>query len=253
MYPTLPFGPLSLPTGPIFALLAMWVGLETASRFSRRLGLHPDTVWNAGLIALLAGLIVARLWNVVQFWFIYAEQPLLVFSLRPSGFALLPGVIGAIVAGYGYFLYRSLDPVRMLAAFAVGGLAAAAVINVGNYLTGETLGATGSGFLTLPYFGVTRYPVALFRAGGYLLALVLVLIYADLQNPARIIYLAGLGFGLVHLVCDAFLAEPALIGPFRAGQLLGFGGALVFTFLLARSVTNPDVTGEFGGELTIED
>ena len=40
-----------------------------------------------------AGVVVARLWNAAQFWYIYAEEPLLLFSLRPSGFALLPGLI----------------------------------------------------------------------------------------------------------------------------------------------------------------
>ncbi|MCB0044920.1 MAG: prolipoprotein diacylglyceryl transferase [Caldilineaceae bacterium] len=235
MFPTLPFGPASLPTGPVFTLLAMWIGLETASRYARRLGLHPDTVWNAGLIAILIGLIVARLWNVVQFWFIYVEQPLLIFSLRPSGFALIPGVISALGAGYAFLVYRSLDPVRMGAALAVGGLAAAAVLNLGAYLTGEVLGITGGGLFTLPYFGVARYPVALFRAAGMLLALALLLFYADNRRPARTIWLAGLGYALVHLICDAFLAEPALFGALRVNQILALLGALLFTLLLARS------------------
>ncbi len=241
MYPMLPFGPFSLPTGPIFALFAMWVGLEIASRFARRLELDPDAVWNAGLVALLAGLIVARLWNVVQFWYIYADQPRLIFSLRPSGFALLPGVIGGAIACYGYLYWRALDPLRIAAAFAVGGLAAAAVLNVSAYLTGATLGMPGEGPLTLAYFGQPRYPVALWRAAGLTLALVLVLYYADVVHPARTIWMALLGFSLVHLLCDAFLAEPALIGPFRAGQLLGLIGALVSVAMLARPPRPPVV------------
>ena len=241
MYPTLPFGPISLPTGPIFTLLAMWVGLEVASRFARRLDLNPDTVWNAGLIGLMAGLIVARLWNVVQFRYIYMDQPGLIFSLRPSGYALIPGLIGAAVACYLYLYSRSLDPVRIVAAFSVGALAAAAVLNIGAYLTGTTLGITGTGLLALTYFGELRYPVALFRAVGMIVALLLVLIYADVQNPARTIWMSGLGFSLVHLICDAFVAEPALIGPFRVGQLFGLAGAIFFTIMLARTGQNASV------------
>ena len=56
----------------------------------RRLGLRPDDLWNTGLIALLAGFIVARVWNVFQFWYVYSAEPLLLFSLRPSGFAFWP-------------------------------------------------------------------------------------------------------------------------------------------------------------------
>ena len=69
MYPALPFGPFTLPTGPIFVLLAGYFGLETAARFGRRFGLRSDDVWNAGLLGVLAGFIVARLWNVIQFWY----------------------------------------------------------------------------------------------------------------------------------------------------------------------------------------
>jgi prolipoprotein diacylglyceryltransferase len=91
MYQALPFGPVTLPTGPLLAMLAVFLGLETAGRFGRRLGLRTDDVWNTGLLAVLAGLIVARLWNVFQFWYVYTAEPLLIVSLRPSGFALWPG------------------------------------------------------------------------------------------------------------------------------------------------------------------
>lgn len=235
MYPMLPFGPLSLPTGPIFALFAMWAGLEIASRFARRLELDPDAVWNAGLIALLAGLIVARLWNVVQFWYIYADQPRLIFSLRPSGFALLPGAIGAGIACYAYLYWRALDPLRIAAAFAVGALAAAAILNISAYLTGSVLGVPSESLLAIPYFGEPRFPVALWRAAGMSGALLMVLIYADGKNPAQTIWLVLLGYSLTHLIFDAFLAEPALIGPFRVGQVLGLTGALLACLFLARS------------------
>ncbi len=100
MYPSLPFGPLSLPTGPVLALIAFWVALETAARFGKGLGLHSDDVWNVGLAALLTGLIVARLWNVFQFREVYFAEPFLVFSLRPSGFVWPPGIIAASIVAY---------------------------------------------------------------------------------------------------------------------------------------------------------
>lgn len=236
MYPSLPFGPISMPTGPFLTLLAFWVGLEVASRYGRRLGLHSDAVWNAGLVAILAGLIVARLWNVVQFWYVYAEQPLLIFSLRPSGFALWPGLIAALVGGYAYLIARALDPVKMAAAFAVGGLAAAGILNLSQYLTGATLGVLTDSRLALPYYGEPRHPVALYRMVGMVLALVAVLAWSDPRRPARTLWLAGLGFCLVHLIADGFVANGALVGEFRTSQVLAFVGALIFSLLLARDV-----------------
>ncbi|MEX1019942.1 MAG: hypothetical protein WDZ49_09805, partial [Litorilinea sp.] len=71
MLPNIPFGPLTLPTGPILAMLAVVITLDLAGRYGRRLRIHPDDIWNTGLLALATGLIVARLWNVFQFWPIY--------------------------------------------------------------------------------------------------------------------------------------------------------------------------------------
>ncbi|MEZ4609693.1 MAG: hypothetical protein R2838_05500 [Caldilineaceae bacterium] len=44
MYPSLPFGPLSLPTTPVLAIIAFWLALETAARFGKRLRLNGDDV-----------------------------------------------------------------------------------------------------------------------------------------------------------------------------------------------------------------
>jgi phosphatidylglycerol---prolipoprotein diacylglyceryl transferase len=110
MFPALPFGPITLPTGPFFVLFAVYFGLDAAARSGRRFGLRADDVWNTGLLALLAGVVVARLWNVFQLWYVYAEEPTLIFSLRPSGYALLPGLIAALLAAFAYLLRTALPP-----------------------------------------------------------------------------------------------------------------------------------------------
>jgi len=223
-----------MPTGPFLTMLAFWVGLEVASRYGRRLGLQGDAIWNAGLVAILAGLIVARLWNVVQFWYVYAEQPMLILSLRPSGFSFWPGVIAALIAGYAYLMVKALDPVKVGAAFAVGGLAAGSILNVSQYLTGAAIGTLTELPWALPYYGEPRHPVALYRMVGLLLVLIAVLVWSDARRPLRTIWMVGLGFSLVHLISDAFLASGAMRGDFRTSQVMAFVGALIFSLLLAR-------------------
>lgn len=235
MYQALPFGPLSLPTGPIFALLAVYLGLETAARFGRQFGLRSDDVWNAGLLAVLIGLIVARLWNVIQFWYVYAAEPLLIVSLRPSGFALLPGLVGAAVAVYAYLLYRALSPARMAAALSVGLLMTAGVLAVGDYLTGAVIGLASDLPWALPYFGEMQHPVGFYRAIGFVAALVVVWLLLDPAHPGRTLLLVGFSFGLVHLIADGFLAQAETIGQFRTTQLVGFGVAVACAAALAWS------------------
>ena len=226
MYPALPFGPFTLPTGPIFALLAGYFGLETAARFGRRFGLRSDDVWNAGLLGVLAGFIVARLWNLIQFWYVYSAEPLLIFSPRPSGFALAPGFVAAALAVYAYLLYRALSPTRMAAALGVGLLMTAAILAVGDYLTGAVTGIPSDLPWALPYFGEMQHPVGFYRAIGFTIALVAVWLLTDPARPGRTLLLVGLSFGLVHLIADGFLANAETIGPFRTTQFWGLAVAI---------------------------
>lgn len=239
MYPTLPFGPLALPTGPVLAILAVILTLDIAGRYGRRLGIHPDDIWNAGLIGLTAGLIVARLWNVFQFWYIYQSELHLIFSLRPSGFAFWPGVTAAIIAGYAYLWRRSLDPVRVAAALAVGLVAGSIVQGISGFATGTLLGTLSDAPWAMPYFGEMRHPVGLYQALGGILLLLLLWFGADPNRPARVLLLAILGYSLIRLITDGFLAEAALIGEMRVSQIVALAVALVAALLLARSSESP--------------
>lgn len=254
MYPTLPFGPLALPTGPVLAIFAVMLTLDVASRYGRRLNVHPDDIWNVGLIALTAGLIVARLWNVFQFWYIYQSDPILIFSIRPSGFEFWPGLIAAIIAGYAYLLRRALNPVRVAAALAVGLVAGSIVQGISGYATGTQLGMVSDGPLALPYFGEMRHPAGLYQAGASLALTILLWLAADARHPVRVLWQAILGYSLIRLVTDGFLAEAALLGNLRVSQIVALAVALVVVLLLARNGDNrPEPPQEIEEIPTVEE
>jgi phosphatidylglycerol:prolipoprotein diacylglycerol transferase len=233
MYPTLPFGPLALPTGPVLAIFAVILTLDIAGRMGRRLGIHPDDIWNAGLIALTAGLIVARLWNVFQFWYIYQSEPILIFSIRPSGFEFWPGLIAALIAGYAYLLRRALDPVRVGAALAMGLVAGSIIQGISAFATGAQLGTVSDAPLALPYFGEMRHPAGLYQSLAGLILLIILWVGGDVRTPARLFFQAILGYSVIRLITDGFVAESTLIGGMRVSQLVALVVALVTVLLLA--------------------
>ena len=235
MYPTLPFGPLALPTGPVLAIFAVMLTLDIASRYGRRLDVHPDDIWNVGLIALTAALIVARLWNVFQFWYIYQSDPILIFSIRPSGFEFWPGLIAALIAGYAYLMRRALSPVRVAAALAVGLVAGSIVHGISGYATGTQLGLVSNGPFALPYFGEMRHPAGLYQALASLFLTLLLWLAADARQPVRVLWQAILGYSLIRLVTDGFLAETTLLGNLRVSQIIALAVALVALLLLAKN------------------
>jgi phosphatidylglycerol:prolipoprotein diacylglycerol transferase len=233
MYPVLPFGPFTVPTGPIVLLLATTLGLEFAGRYGRRLGLSVDDVWNTGLLTILAGLIVARLWNVIQFWPIYVAEPLLIVSIRPSGFVLLPGLIAGVITAFAYLLRRALAPAPMVAALAVGLTVALALWQAGQLLTGDLLGVQSTVPWAVNYYGELRHPVALYYAGGLLLLVGRLWSVADAQRPMRTVLYLLLGGGAIYLVTGAFEYNASAIGGFRTKQLMGLIVAFCAALVLA--------------------
>ncbi|CAN5687502.1 hypothetical protein BH10CHL1_BH10CHL1_39780 [soil metagenome] len=239
MVPVISFGQLTLPTGPIITLFAILLGLEVTGRYGRRLGLSPDDLWNTGLLALLAGIIVARLWNIIGFWDIYLSEPLLILSIRPGGFVLWPGVITAIIAAYLYLLRKALHPGRVAAAFTIGAVAAGILLAIGAFLTGSLMGLPSTWPWAILEWGELRHPVALYQAAGLLLLLGVLWRWSDTNRPGHTMLLALLGYSLIRLVTDAFVAEATLWGSFRASQVVALVAALSITWRLTRQGYKP--------------
>lgn len=250
MFPSLPLGPLSLPTAQILAIVAAWFGLSVMARVGRRLQLNPDMIWNAGTIALAAGVIVARLSHAVQFWDVYRAEPLLLVSIRPGGLMLWPGVVGALVAAYVYLIRMEVDPRPVGVAAVFGLIGGGIVLEISNFLTGAVVGTTGvppdalswvpgwvvssyEAFQTQP--AAARHPVALYRAAGMLLIVGGFMFRGSWARPGRIAVQAVLGLALLRLVADGFAADTRLLGPLRLSQMLALIASVGLAFVLAQS------------------
>lgn len=235
MYPALPFGPITIPTGPLVALVAVTVGLEVAGRFGRRLHIAIDDVWNTGLLATLATVIVARLWNVIQFWGAYSAEPWLILSLRPSGFVWNAGLIAGVIVAYLYLLRRALPPLPVAAALASGVLTAVAIFTAGAFLTGSLVGLPTTLPWALPYYGVLRHPVAFYYALGFALLVLVGWLLMRRISAGRLLLLWLLGSGLLLLWLAAYEEGSHTFLSLRVNQLWGLGLALAACLGLARA------------------
>ncbi|MBX3013897.1 MAG: prolipoprotein diacylglyceryl transferase [Caldilineaceae bacterium] len=239
MYPVLPFGPMTIPTGPLVALVALTVGLEVAGRVGRRLHLSTDDVWNIGLVSISVSLIVARLWNVIQFWEVYLAEPGLILSLRPSGFVWSAGLAAGLIVAYAYLWRRSLAPAPMAVTFAAGALSAAALLASGAFLTGSLIGLPTDLPWALPYYGVLRHPVALYYALGFVLLLVGGAALLNKATHGRLLLLWLLGSGLLAVGVGAYQEGGELFMSLRVSQVVGLLVALAATLGLARRPSLP--------------
>lgn len=234
MVQSISLGPLAIPTTPLFAMLAAMIALDIAARYGRRLQLPADEVWNTGMIALVACLIVARLWNVLHFWDVYLDEPRLILSLRPSGFVWSAGMAGGLIAAYVWMIVKALDPVKTAISFGVGVTVGWIVQSFSNYLTGNLLGAISDLPWAMPYFDDLRHPVAIYEGLGAALLWLLILQFGRLDQPGRTFWGTLLGWSVLLLITRAFVEESATVAGFRTVQVVALMVGLLASWILAR-------------------
>lgn len=146
MWPVISLLGLTIPVGPLFALLSFYIGNDLGTRAIGRVApAEQRTTWqtaftNATFAALIAGLIGARLGYAARYFPIYLETPQLLLSIRPGALALLPGLIAGGAIGLLYLARKNIPTAPTSDAAAIGITVALAVLSLGRFLTGEGYG-----------------------------------------------------------------------------------------------------------------
>ena len=244
MLPVIQLGPLSLPTGPLSLLLAVWAALAVGVWAARREGLDGDHIYNAGLYGLVAGLVAARLAHVVVYWDAYRTQLLEIFGFNQRAFLLWPGVIAALAVA-GWYVYRHRLPlIKVLDAIAPGVLVGIAIAELGALLAGRNAGAPAPQGVpwAVSLWGVSRHPVQLYEAFVALAVAVLVLwMIARGSRPGAAALVALCGYGLSRWLLEPFRAESVtVLGGLRLAQVEGLALAVVALWGLGRLAARTD-------------
>ena len=233
MLPVIQLGPLSLPTGPLALLLAVWAALAVGAWAARREGLNGDHIYNAGLYGLVAGLVASRLAHVIVYWDAYRTQLLEIFGFNQRAFLLWPGAIVALIVA-GWYIYRHRLPLlKVLDAIAPGVLVGIAIADVAALLTGRNAGLPAPQGVpwAVNLWGVARHPVQIYEAVAALAVAALVLwMIARGSRPGAAALVAVCGYGLSRWLLEPFRAPEAsvtMLGGLRLAQVLGLAAAVI--------------------------
>jgi phosphatidylglycerol:prolipoprotein diacylglycerol transferase len=257
-------GPIALQAGPFtlrwYGILmagAMALGLWLAHRDARRRGLDPEDLLKAAELALLGGLVGARLYYVAFNLDYYARFPAKVFAVWEGGLAIHGGVLGGILIGGGYAWLRALPLPAYLDIAAPSLALGQAIGRWGNFFNEEAFGSPTN----LPwklYISPTHRPLeyaqaefyhptflyeSLWDAGVFCL---LMWVFRDRQERARgalfLTYLGLYSFG--RFFTEGLRTDALMLGPIRIAQLvsvLGVAAALIGVPLLLRRSRGPAV------------
>ncbi len=134
-------GPLAVRWYGIMMALSFLFGIWYLVRKGVARGLDEDAVFNLGLLAMVSGIVGARLLFVLANypeWFI--QDPFQIVKIWEGGLAFIGGLIGGFVAAWLYARKKKLD-FSLLADLAVPGICLGyALIRVANIANQEVLG-----------------------------------------------------------------------------------------------------------------
>jgi phosphatidylglycerol:prolipoprotein diacylglycerol transferase len=232
--------------------------IRIATREAGKVRVDPDQLLSATLVAALFGLLMARVFFVLQnqpSYYIDGKHLGEALSLWQGGLSFFGGIFGAILGAWLYAARYNLPLLRILDLGALVAPLGQAIGRVGNVINGDVVGTTTRGFgveytngnnLLLPsdQVGHTQQPVAIYEL-LYDLALFAVLFYLwrrRILRPGQLagLYLAGYAAGQVFLA--AFRVAPVGAAGLKTAQLTALPMVAAGLWLFLRTARRPRAT-----------
>jgi phosphatidylglycerol:prolipoprotein diacylglycerol transferase len=108
-------GPLTVHWYGIFVAMGFLAGLWTAARRAKKAGVSPEAVYDFGPWLIVGGIIGARILYVISYWSEeFAAKPFPeIFMIQHGGLVFYGGLIGAILTGVGYLIWKKIPVWKM--------------------------------------------------------------------------------------------------------------------------------------------
>jgi phosphatidylglycerol---prolipoprotein diacylglyceryl transferase len=164
MHPVLfHFGSIVIYTYGVLVATGVVMGLWYARRQARRAGLDPIRVWDMGIYAIVAALLLAKIWLVFSDWSFYMAHPREILGLATiqSGGDFYGGVIGALLVLLIYSYIYQMPLISVLDTFAAALPIGHAIGRLGCFCAGCCYGKP----TTLPWGVTFSNPLAARIAG----------------------------------------------------------------------------------------
>src|SRR6266508_1173707 len=136
----LQFGPLTVRWYGILMASAMALGLWLAYREAARRGLDPDNLLKASELAIIGGLVGARLYYVAFNLDYYTRFPAKILAVWEGGLAIHGGVLGGLLVGGGFAYWKGLPAITYMDIAAPSLALGQAIGRWGNFFNEEAFG-----------------------------------------------------------------------------------------------------------------
>ena len=145
----------------VVIVCGMLLALALVMHEAKRSAQDPEMYYNMGLLAILFGIIGARIYYVVFDWELYKNNLLEIFHIRNGGLAIYGGVIGGVLTVFIYAKYKKISFPMLTDTASVGLVLGHIVGRWGNFFNREAFGDYTDGLLAmqLPVSAVRQHEI----------------------------------------------------------------------------------------------
>jgi phosphatidylglycerol:prolipoprotein diacylglycerol transferase len=219
----------------------MALGLWLSAREAVRRGESPDDLLKAAEIALIGGLIGARLYYVLFNLDYYQTQPWWrIFAVWEGGLAIHGGLIAGLVAGGAYVWGKGLPLLTYLDIVAPSLALAQAIGRWGNFFNEEAFGGPTDlpwklfiseprrppAYVDQQFFHPTFLYESLWNVGAFLI--LYFVLRRRLERAPGALFLAYLGlYSLGRFWIEGLRTDSLMLGSFRIAQIVSITAVVV--------------------------
>ncbi len=221
MLPILQIGPLAIRLPGLLLIVGLWLAMMVVEREASRREIQGSLLINLIFIALLAGLIGARLGHALHHLNAYVQNPLALISLNPEALAPLEGVVAAGLAAWVYAQRKGLPLRSTLDALTPGFSVFSVFVGIAHLSSGDAFGAPTELPWAIELWGARRHPSQIYEILAA--ALILLLVWRSRRWPmfSGFLFLEWLAAtALGRLILEVFRGDSLIVlGSLRAAQL----------------------------------
>jgi phosphatidylglycerol---prolipoprotein diacylglyceryl transferase len=242
------------------------VGAYVATRQAKQRGLDPDHIWNALLVALILGVIGARVYHIISSptgtnigLDYYLANPLEMLNFRQGGLGIYGAVAGGVLALYLYARWAKINFLQLIDAAMPGLAFGQAIGRWGNFFNQELYGYPTSlpwgipidAAHRLPMFAdLTGYPVetarfhptflyeSLFDLGMAILLLVIARRWTK-EKTGDLFLIWGILYGIGRFLVEFQRPDAWMISGVATAQIIGLILVVICGVALAYRHTGP--------------
>ncbi len=211
----------------------MLLGIWLAAYHAKKQGLKCDLILDFVLFAVPVAIVCARAYYVVFEWEAYADDPLSAFAIWEGGLAIYGGVLGGLVAAWGFCRYHNFPLMRFLDLAVPSLVLGQAIGRWGNFVNQEAFGnlVTNPALQFFPYAvfidGLQEWHQATFfyeSSWNLCLLAAMLLVSRKQHKTGALVCMYFVFYGLGRFLIEGLRTDSLYLIPgLRVSQLLSLG------------------------------